>query len=132
VVFSAYSADHHDITELLLKVELNNKTNIIISSHQIERTETFKNRQIYDMTSAEYAEKTTDLSQVTDKLYHIVLSRVSLVIAGFELTTLVLIGNDSISSFLQTDIPHDTNVEFSKHSRGQANLFNNRNKNKTG
>ena len=31
----------------------------------------------------------------------------------------------------QTDIPHETNVEFSKHSRGQANLFNNRNKNKT-
>ena len=52
----------------------------------------------------EYAEKTTDLSQVIDKLYHIVLSRVSLVIAGFELTTLELIGNDFISSFYPATI----------------------------
>jgi ABC-type microcin C transport system permease subunit YejB len=51
---------------------------------------TFNNSSVISWWSAEYAEKTTDLSQVTDTLYHIVLSRVSLVIAGFELTTLVL------------------------------------------
>jgi len=57
---------------------------------------TFKTISVISWWSAEYAEKTTYLPQDTDKLYHIVLSGVSLAIAGLELTTLVLIGTDYI------------------------------------
>jgi hypothetical protein len=43
-------------------------------------------------------EETTDLSQVTDKIYHMMLYRVHRAWRGFELTTLVVIYTDYIGS----------------------------------
>ena len=60
---------------------------------------TFNNISVISRLPVEYSEKTTDLPQVIDKFYHILLYLVHLTSAGFELTTLVLIGTDYIGSY---------------------------------
>jgi len=59
----------------------------------------YRGSQLYWWRKPEYQEKTTDLSQVTDKFNHIMLYQTHLACAGFELTTLVVIGTDCIGSF---------------------------------
>jgi hypothetical protein len=58
----------------------------------------YRGSQFYWWRKPEHPEKTTDLPQVTDKLFHIMLNWVHLTWAGFELTALVVIGTDCIGS----------------------------------
>ena len=59
---------------------------------------TFNNISVILVEETEYPVNTTELSQITDKLYHIMWYGVHLARVGFELTTLLVLGTDCIGS----------------------------------
>jgi hypothetical protein len=84
----------HDIIEILLKVALNTITltpfkRPVCSNHLVSVYYTYCNQNFS-------ARRKPPTCQVTDKLYHTMMHRVHLAWAGFELTTLVVIGTDCI------------------------------------
>ena len=84
--------------------------------YQPTMTKTFKIfhvGQFYWWRKPEYAQKTTVLPQVTDKLYHIMLYLVDLVWVGFELTTLITMSK----------IRHREQYQFFSGSGGNAKQF---------
>ena len=66
--------------------------------------ELYRDGKFYWRRKPKYSVKTTNLPQVIDKLYHIMLNRVDLAISEIELKTLVVICTDCIGSYNPTTI----------------------------
>ena len=58
----------------------------------------YRGGQFHWLRKPEYPEKNIDMPAVPDKVYHIMLYRVHLSRAGFERTTLLVIGTDCTGS----------------------------------
>jgi hypothetical protein len=81
--------------------------------HHFKKYSVISWRQLYLWRKPEYPKKTTDLSQVTDKLNNVMLYRVHLPRTGFEHTMFVVIGTACIGSYeLLCDHDYDGFMEL--------------------